>query len=91
MSVPNPHDWNRGHTPQAVVPGTERYTVYTCRRCAMVFKHFYNQIPDLLKARQKANVADNCPKWTTPQDDASEHDIVLVDDVSYDLSSEEED
>jgi len=57
------HQWNNGYTPHTGSGyARERFTIYTCRQCGHVFRHYYNREPDIVKARQKEKAAGPCPR-----------------------------
>jgi len=58
----NCHLWVRGRTAQ-VGSGypQEKRTQYTCANCDAGFYHYYDLVPDIFEAMEKAEVKNSCP------------------------------
>lgn len=60
------HDWAKLVTAQVQSWGRKE-TLYKCRRCDVLFSHFYDETPDIFEAIEKAGVQDECPMPNFPK------------------------
>jgi hypothetical protein len=53
------HDWERLDTAQVGSWG-RKSTMYRCRKCLIIFYHYYDEIPDIFKAMENQDIPENC-------------------------------
>ncbi len=53
------HDWHRGDTEQSPWPQS-RSTLWSCRACKQVFRHYYHTISDIHAAMKQAGITEEC-------------------------------
>jgi nitrate reductase cytochrome c-type subunit len=53
------HDWERKETEQNIFSEL-RSTRYWCRKCNIMFYHFYHVVPNIFEQMEKSDVPEDC-------------------------------
>lgn len=57
------HAWVRGATAQVgAAAAARKSTAYRCSACGAQFVHYYDLVPNIFDAIERAGVADQCPQ-----------------------------
>lgn len=53
------HDWVNKGTEQSSIP-QHRSTLYECKKCNYLFRHWYHLIPDIFEAMEHNKIKQDC-------------------------------
>lgn len=81
------HDWENKGTEQMPLP-TDRSTLWVCRKCGVMFRHYYNIVTNIFDAMKERKVPEFCDNKNRLIDQIVKSSEKLI-DIIQELRKEE--